>query len=134
MTRSSSHRFEEPTVSQGNQAGRRRRSGNPAVRAGAADPRPATSGRERFEQRSAPWLFRLNAVPRWALLVVVLVTVIVGLLLPGIAGGVVILLAAAVAAWLTAVSWPLLGPGARAARVLILLLFVGDAVAKIVTR
>jgi TRAP-type mannitol/chloroaromatic compound transport system permease large subunit len=121
-------------VSEGNDAARRRRSGNPAVRAGAADPRPTETGRERFERSSLPWLLRLAAVPRWALVVVVLVAAILGLLLPGIGGALVLLGAVTLAAWLTAISWPVLRPGQRAARILILLLFLADAVIKVVTR
>ena len=121
-------------MAQGSNDGRRRRSGNPAVRAGAAEPRPASAGRERFEQRSRPWLLRLNALPRWVVLVAVLVLAIGGLLLPGITGAVVLLLVGVLAAWLTALSWPVLSPGARGARLAILLLIVVDAVFKVVAR
>jgi uncharacterized membrane protein len=121
-------------VSEGKDTGRRRRSGNPAVRAGAAEPRPVPTGREKFEQGSQPWLLRLAAVPRWALVVVVLVAAILGLLLPGIGGALVLLGAVSLAGWLTAISWPLLQPGQRAARILILLLFAVDAVFKVLTR
>ena len=107
---------------------RRRRSGNPAVRAGAVPPSP---GRAELERRSLPWLLRLRAVPRWLLLVVVLVLALVGLLLPGWPGAIVLLVVGVLAAWLTALSWPALGPGARAARLLILLLLLVDVGIKI---
>jgi uncharacterized protein DUF6703 len=121
-------------VSKGSDPGRRRRSGNPAVRAGAAEPRPPTARREELERRSRPWLVRLAALPRWSVVVAVLVLTIAGLLLPGIAGAVVLLLVAALATWLTALSWPVISPGARGARVAILLLLVVDAGFKVLTR
>ncbi len=107
---------------------RRRRSGNPAVRAGAV---PPSAARNELERRSLPWLLRLRAVPRWLLLAGVLVLAVVGLLLPGWPGALVLVLVGALAAWLTALSWPALGPGARAARVLILLLLAVDVGIKI---
>ena len=110
---------------------RRRRSGNPAVRAGAVPPSPA---RARLERRSRPWLLRLAAVPRWLVLVLVLALAVAGLLLPDWAGAVVLLVVAGLAAWLTAMAWPALGPGARSARVLILLLILFDVGLKVAGR
>jgi hypothetical protein len=107
---------------------RRRRSGNPAVRAGAV---PASPAREKVERTSLPLLVRLAGVPRWLLLVVTLALVISGLLLPGIAGAVILLAVGVLAGWLLALSWPALGAGARAARILILLLIVLDAGIKV---
>jgi uncharacterized membrane protein len=107
---------------------RARRSGNPAVRAGAVPPSP---GRQELERRSLPWLLRLRRIPRWLLLVVVVALAIVGLLLPGWAGAGVLLVVGLLAAWLTALAWPVLKPGARASRVLILGLIVLDASIKI---
>jgi uncharacterized membrane protein len=107
---------------------RSRRSGNPAVRAGAVPPSPA---RAKVERRSLPLLVRLNAVPRWLLLVVVLLLAVAGLLLPGIVGAALLLVVGALAAWLLVLSWPALGPGARAARVLILVLIMFDVGLKV---
>jgi len=107
---------------------RRRRSGNPAVRAGAVPPSPA---RVKVERTSLPLLVRLAGVPRWLVLVVTLVLVISGLLLPGVAGAVILLAVGVLAGWLFVLSWPALGAGARAARILILLLVVLDAGIKI---
>jgi uncharacterized membrane protein len=109
---------------------RARRSGNPAVRAGAQPPSPA---REGLERRSRRWLVRLAAIPRWLVLLVVLGLAITGLLLPGWVGAAILLVVGALAAWLTALAWPALGPGARAARVLILLLLAVDVGIKIAT-
>ena len=110
---------------------RRRRSGNPAVRSGAVPPSPARAG---LERRSLPWLLRLRAVPRWLVLAAVLVLAVVGLLLPGWAGAAVLVVVGLLAAWLTALAWPALGPGARAARVLILLILLVDVGIKIATQ
>jgi uncharacterized membrane protein len=107
---------------------RSRRSGNPAVRAGAVPPSPA---RAAVERRSMPVLLRLNAVPRWLLLVLVLVLAVAGLLLPGLLGAALLLVVFALAAWLLLLSWPVLGSGARSARILILVLIAVDAGIKI---
>ncbi len=108
---------------------RRRRSGNPAVRAGAVPPSPA---RAKVERTSLPLLLRLSAVPRWLLLVVMLVLVIAGLVLPGVAGAALLVLVGLLVTWLLVVSWPVLGPGTRAARVLVVALLAVDAGIKIV--
>jgi hypothetical protein len=121
-------------VPQDKDDGRRRRSGNPAVRAGAAEPRPASPRRQRFERGSLPWLVRLAALPRWSVVVAVLLLVIAGLLLPGVAGAVVLLIVAAALVWLMALSWPALSWAARLGRVAVTLLVVADAVLKIVRR
>jgi uncharacterized membrane protein len=98
------------------------------VRAGAVPPSPA---RARLEHRSGPWLLRLTAIPRWLLLALVIALAVLGLLLPGWAGAIVLLVVAGLAGWLTALTWPALGPGARAARVLILLLILFDVGLKV---
>ena len=56
---------------------------------------------------------------------------VAGLLLPGWVGAVVLVVVGVLAGWLTALAWPALGAGARAARVLILLLLVVDVGIKI---
>ncbi len=110
---------------------RSKRSGNPAVRAGAVPPSPARAG---VERRSRPLLVLLNAVPRWLLLVIVLVLAVAGLLLPGVLGAALLLVVGGLAAWLLVLSWPVLGPGARAARVLIVMLVAFDVVLKLTGR
>ena len=107
---------------------RARRSGNPAVRAGA---QPPSTARQALERRSRPWLLRAAAIPRWLVLIVVLGLAIAGLLLPGWVGAVVLVVVGVLAGWLTALAWPALGPGARAARVLILVLLAVDVGIKI---
>jgi hypothetical protein len=111
----------------------RRRSGNPAVRAGAAEPGPAGPGRQRFEQRSRPWLTRLAALPGWALLVTILVLVIVGLLVNGWVGALLLLVVAALMVWLLALSWPVLKGRDRALRIAVIVLVLVDVVWKIAT-
>ncbi len=116
---------------------RRNRSGNPAVRAGAepAKPqraaKPAGPARAGVERRSRPLLMRLNALPRWLVLVVALAFVVAGLAVPGIVGGLLLLVFAALLGWLLALSWPILGPLARAARVVLLTALLAYAVAKL---
>jgi uncharacterized membrane protein len=110
---------------------RARRSGNPAVRAGAVP--PSSPARQELERRSRPWLVRLVALPRWLVLLVVLALAVTGLLLPGWVGAAILVVVGLLAGWLTALAWPALGPGARAARVLILLLLAVDVGIKIAT-
>jgi uncharacterized membrane protein len=109
--------------------GRRRRSGNPAVRAGAVPPSsPARAG---LERRSRRWLVRLAAIPRWVLLLLLVALAIAGLLLPGWVGAALLVLIAVLATWLTALSWPVLRPGAKVLRVGILVLLALDIGLKI---
>lgn len=110
---------------------RRRRSGNPAVRAGAVPPSPA---RAKVERGSMPLLMRLAQLPRWLVVIVLLALVIAGLVLRGPAGAAVLLLVGALAAWLLVLSWPALGPGARSARVLVIVLIAVDAGIKVAGR
>jgi len=115
-------------MNQGADPRRRRRSGNPAVRAGAAEPRPAAGpARQRLERRSARWLLLLNTLPRWTVLVAITVLTIAGLLLPGVAGAAVLLVLAALLAWLMAISWPAVAWGGRVARLVAVALVVGAA-------
>lgn len=113
------------------QSPQRRRSGNPAVRAGAEPPRPAGPSRAGVERRSRPVLVALSALPRWLVLVVALAFVVAGLAIPGVVGGVVLLLFAAMLVWLLVLSWPVLTPAARVIRLVLLLMLVVYAGAKL---
>ena len=69
--------------------------------------------------RSAPALLWLHGLPRWALMVALLVMLVAGLLIPGIIGAALLLILAAITAWLLILSWPLLDTGGRFLRMLV---------------
>ena len=104
--------------------GASRRSGNPAVRAGAV---PASDARRALERRSRRPLTLLAALPTWSVIVGVLALVVAALLLPGVAGAVLLLVVAAILGWLLALAWPAISGRGRASRVLVVLLLVGYA-------
>jgi hypothetical protein len=110
----------------------RRRSGNPAVRAGAGErPRPSGSGREHLERRSAGLLARLGTLPRWLVVGAVVAITVAGLLVPGVVGGVLLAVVAGLLGWLVALTWPVVGLAGRVIRVLLVAVVLAVAVAKV---
>lgn len=87
--------------------------------------------RRGVERRSGPLVVYLRSLPRWVPPTVVTVVLLAGLLLPGLAGAVALLLVAAFLEWLLTLSWPVLSPVARAARVVALLLLLFLSAAKV---
>ena len=81
--------------------------------------------------RGAALLVFLSRLPRWVVLVAVLVIVIVGLAAPGAAGSVLLVALAGLLGWLLMVAWPVLPAGGRALRVTTIALVLGYAVYKI---
>ena len=69
----------------------------------------------------------LAALPRWVILLAVLVVVIAGLFLPGVAGAVMLIALAGLLGWLLAVAWPVLTVGARLFRVATIVLVLAYA-------
>jgi hypothetical protein len=108
----------------GRRSGAGRRSGNPAVRAGTVPPTPA---RASLERRSHRPLARLAALPRWSVVVGILVLVVAALIVPGLVGALLLLVVGALLAWLLALAWPVLGIAGRANRILLLVLVVAYA-------
>jgi hypothetical protein len=106
------------------------RSGNPARRAGVAG--PPTPPRLALESRSVRALVALNRLPRWLLIGAVLAVLVGGLILKGVAGALLLLVLAAFVGWLLAISWPVLTPRARLARLFVVLLVIASAVLKVV--
>ena len=105
-----------------------RRSGNPAVRAGAAAPSPARAG---LEQRSRGLLVRLAAVPRLVVLLGALGWLLAGLFLPSVVGGILLLALAGALGWLVAVSWPVLTNPQRVLRGLTIVIVVAYAIVRL---
>jgi hypothetical protein len=77
--------------------------------------------------RGAAVLVLLSRLPRWAILVAVVVIVVAGLSVPGVAGAVLLAALAALLGWLLALAWPVLGPGARLYRIATIALVLGYA-------
>jgi len=84
-----------------------------------------------FERFSAPLLLRLAALPRWSLVVGLVVLVVAGLLLPGWPGAVVLVVLAALLAWLAALGWSRYTPVAALLRVVTVLLVLSAAASKV---
>jgi hypothetical protein len=103
----------------------------PPQRQPAPAPPPASRRRQGLERRSRLVLARLAMLPRWFVLLLVVGLVLAGLALPGAAGAVLLLAVAAVVGWLVALSWPVLPPGQRALRVVLLAMIVGYAAWKV---
>ena len=87
-----------------------------------------SSQRDRFERRSSPWLVRVAALPRWTVLVAVIVLVVIGLLGHGWWAALALVLLALFLAWLAALRWPSLDPAGRVLRVLVVLIVLAAAV------
>jgi hypothetical protein len=77
--------------------------------------------------RGAVLLVLLSRLPRWVVLIALLVVVVAGLSLPGALGAVLLLVVAVVLGWLLRLAWPVLPPPARLPRLLTIALVVGYA-------
>ena len=127
----------------------RQQSGNPARRATGPTgsgrstgpsqrTRPAQAGfRSSLEQFSTPLLIRMHAMPRWVIPVVMGLLLTAGLFLSGPwawLGALFMVLLGVFLGWLFLLSWPVLSPGAKAARVLVVGALWGFAVLKAMGR
>lgn len=116
-------------------------SGPQPTSGGPAGPLYGRSGasprRLAFEQASYPLLRRLHSWPRWIIVILPAVLLLVGLILTGPLawiGGIALLIVWAFIAWLTALSWPALSPGSRVFRVVVVLALLGVVVLKFMGR
>ena len=95
------------------------------------------SSRAGFERRSFPFLRALHSMPRWLVVVLPALLLFAGLVLTGSwawLGGIALTLVGVFLAWLTALSWPALGSGSRAMRVLVVIGVFGIAILKFMGR
>jgi len=92
----------------------------------------ALSFRSRLEHASAPWVERLNTVPRPVGLVVLVALLVVGIVAPRPWGGIAFLVVAAFVGWLLFLTWQRLTLPERLMRVAVLVLAVALAVVRVV--
>jgi uncharacterized RDD family membrane protein YckC len=98
---------------------------------------PEGNPRGHVERASFPLLTRLLAVPRWLLVVLIASCLLVGLSLTGplaILGSLFLLIVATFLGWLLLLSWPVLTPGRRIIRLVVVLAVTGLAVLKALGR
>lgn len=117
------------------QAARSRRPTRPSP---AQAQRQAASGfRPALERLSAPWLVTLHRLPRWLVPVILAVFLFIGLISSGPwiwVGAVMLGIITLFVAWLSALAWPVLTPGSRLARVLVVGALGGVTVLKAMGR
>jgi hypothetical protein len=95
-------------------------------------PQQPESFRAALDRVSRPWLIRLTRLPRPLLLVATILVSFGGLLLPGYAGAALLLVLALFFGWLLLLAWPLLSPGGRILRAVLVLALVVGAIAKVI--
>lgn len=103
----------------------------------ASAARAGQPSRARLEQVSYPILVAMQRVPRWLVVVLMALCLFLGLIQTGSLawlGGILLLLVAAFLGWLVALSWPVISPGSRALRVLVVVAVAGIAVLKFLGR
>jgi hypothetical protein len=94
----------------------------------------ASPRRAAFERKSFPVLARVTNAPRWLLIVGLGSSLLLGLILSDAwawLGAVFLLIVGAFLGWLLALSWPLLSPGRRFMRVLVVGALGGLAILKV---
>ena len=108
------------------------RSGNPR-----RDNTPAGTPRGNLERASIPILARLMSVPRWLIVVAMGTFLFLGLIQTGDLswlGGIFLLIVGGFLGWLLALSWPVLTPGRRLTRIVVVAAVLGIAVLKFLGR
>lgn len=93
--------------------------------------------RSSVERASLPILTRLLALPRWLLVVLIASCLLLGLTLTGPLapiGSLFLLIVATFLGWLLLLSWPVLTPGRRIIRLVVVLAVAGLAVLKALGR
>jgi len=114
------------------------RSQRPAHGSSPQPRQQAASGfRPTLERLSAPWLVTLHRLPRWLVPVILAVFLFIGLISSGPwiwVGALMLGIITLFVAWLSALAWPVLTPGSRLARVLIVVALGGVTVLKAMGR
>ena len=98
---------------------------------------PAGTPRGNLERASIPILARLMSVPRWLIVVAMGTFLFLGLIQTGglsWLGGIFLLIVGGFLGWLLALSWPVLTPGRRLTRIVVVAAVLGIAVLKFLGR
>jgi len=113
-------------------SGNTRSGGNPAGRPLSPRPQrspqgPSSDARRALERRSIGPLSVLHRMPRWLIPIIMAVLMLLGLFIPYAWAGIFILAVAAFLGWLLALSWPVITPGSRVFRLIVIAVvaFVG---------
>lgn len=72
----------------------------------------------------------LHRLPKWVIPILMVALLLLGLLIPSNWAGIFIVLIAVFLGWLLALSWPVILPGSRLFRLLVIVLVAGVGVAK----
>jgi hypothetical protein len=73
-------------------------------------------------------LVRLSALPRWLVPIMLGAFLLAGFAVDGLIGGLLLLIVGLFLGWLLMLSWPLLGPGSKVIRVLVVGTLIGVAI------
>lgn len=109
----------------------------PTRPAGPGTPASASPLRKRFEAVSFPFLRMLSSLPRWLVVVLPALLLLLGLIQTGSLawlGGGLLSIVFVMLAWLTALSWPAISPGSRLMRVIVLAALLGITILKFAGR
>lgn len=100
----------------------------PKPSGGSRSSAPKSGWRRRLEAFSFPALRTLSRLPRWLVVTLPAVLLLLGLIQTGPLawlGGVLLLLVFCLLAWLTLLSWPAISPGSRFMRVIVVAALLG---------
>lgn len=98
---------------------------------------PAGSRRARFEEASLPIISTLARLPRWLVVIAPAILLVLGLVLTGPLawlGAIFLIIILVFITWLTALSWPVISPGSRILRTIVILALAGITVMKLLGR
>jgi hypothetical protein len=87
----------------------------------------------RLQKASAPLLLKLSALPRWLVPLMLGALLLLGFFLDGLLGSIALLLVGLFLTWLVMLSWPLLSPGSKAIRTLVVGVVLGVAISDLLS-
>jgi hypothetical protein len=87
----------------------------------------------RLQKASAPLLLKLSAMPRWLVPLMLGALLLLGFFLEGVLGALALLTVGVFLAWLVLLSWPLLSPGSKAIRALVVGVVLGVAISDLLS-
>jgi hypothetical protein len=87
----------------------------------------------RLQKASAPLLLRLSTLPRWLIPLMLGALMLLGFFLEGVLGALALLLVGLFLAWLVMLSWPLLSPGSKMIRTLVVGVVLGVAISRMLS-